>query len=174
LIFAFIGINLNSTLYGTGPARENFMGGLAMRQQKGFTLIELLVVIAIIAILASLAIPQYLKYQRKAKVSSYAEPVARGCLMDLAAYCMENPGSSGNYTVGSTSFGANCRTDPVSTAGGDVDLSTSGTASCGSNGVLTFGTASSGGIIAELSGVDDFRARCYADASSVRCTVEPK
>jgi type IV pilus assembly protein PilA len=43
------------------------MGGLAMRQQKGFTLIELLVVIAIIAILASLAIPQYLKYQRKSR-----------------------------------------------------------------------------------------------------------
>ncbi len=57
----------------------------ASRLNKGFTLIELLVVIAIIAILASLAIPQYLKYQRKAKVSSYAEPIARGCLMDLVS-----------------------------------------------------------------------------------------
>jgi type IV pilus assembly protein PilA len=143
-----------------------------MRQQKGFTLIELLVVIAIIAILASLAIPQYLKYQKKSKVSSYAEPVARGCLMDLVAYCMENPGSSGSYTVGNTSFGANCRSDSVSTAGGNVTLSASGTATCGSDGVLTFGTASSGGIIATLAGVTDFRARCYANDQSVRCTVE--
>jgi type IV pilus assembly protein PilA len=148
------------------------MGGLAMRQQKGFTLIELLVVIAIIAILASLAIPQYLKYQKKSKVSSYAEPIARGCLMDLVAYCMENPGSSGGYTVGNTSFGANCRSDTVSTAGGNVNLSASGTATCGNDGVLTFGTASSGGIIATLNSVTDFRARCYANDQSVRCTVE--
>ncbi len=146
-----------------------------MRQQKGFTLIELLVVIAIIAILASLAIPQYLKYQRKAKVSSYAEPIARGCLMDLAAYCMENPGSSGNYTVGSGSFGANCRNTSVSTAGGNVNLSHSGTATCENDGTLKFGTATDGnGIIATLSGVTDFRARCFADQSSIRCTVEPQ
>jgi type IV pilus assembly protein PilA len=174
LIFAFIGINLNSTLYGTGPARENFMGGLAMRQQKGFTLIELLVVIAIIAILASLAIPQYLKYQRKAKVSSYAEPIARGCIMDLASYCMENPNASLSSPVGSSSPGANCKSTSVSTAGGTVTLSASGSASCNDQGVLSFGSASSGGVIATLDTVSDFRARCYADASSVRCTVEPQ
>lgn len=143
-----------------------------MRQQKGFTLIELLVVIAIIAILASLAIPQYLSYQRKAKVSSYAEPIARGCLMDLVAYCIENPGSSGGYVVGNTSFGLNCRNSTPTTAGGNVNLSHSGTATCKADGTLEFGTASSGGIIATLSGVGDFRARCYADQSSIRCTVE--
>ncbi|MCX7989236.1 MAG: prepilin-type N-terminal cleavage/methylation domain-containing protein, partial [Aquificaceae bacterium] len=37
---------------------------LKLNASKGFTLIELLVVIAIIAILASLAIPQYMAYQR--------------------------------------------------------------------------------------------------------------
>ncbi len=145
-----------------------------MRHQKGFTLIELLVVIAIIAILASLAIPQYLSYQRKARVSSYAEPIARGCLIDLAAYCMENPGATTGLTVGNTSVGANCRISPISTAGGNVTLNASGTASCGGDGVLTFGNASSGGIIATLNGVSDFRARCYADQSSIRCTIEPQ
>jgi type IV pilus assembly protein PilA len=149
------------------------MGGLAMRQQKGFTLIELLVVIAIIAILASLAIPQYLSYQRKSKVSSYAEPIARGCLMDLVAYCMENPGGTGNYSVGSGSSGLNCRNTNVTTAGGNVNLSHSGTATCGNDGTLSFGTATDGdGIRATLEGVDDYRARCYADQSSIRCTVE--
>jgi len=143
-----------------------------MRQQKGFTLIELLVVIAIIAILASLAIPQYLKYQRKARVSSYAEPIARGCLMDLAAHCMENPNANLSNLVGNTSVGANCRSTSISTAGGNVDLSSSGTATCGNDGVLTLGTASSGGIIATLSGVTDFQARCFAENQSVRCTVE--
>jgi type IV pilus assembly protein PilA len=148
------------------------MGGLAMRQQKGFTLIELLVVIAIIAILASLAIPQYLKYQRKAKVSSYAEPVARGCMMDLASYCMENPNANLSNPVGSSSPASNCRNTSISTAGGTVNLTASGTATCGNDGVLSFGSSSSGGVEATLSGLTDFKARCYADASSIRCTVE--
>jgi len=150
------------------------MGGLTMRQQKGFTLIELLVVIAIIAILASLAIPQYLKYQRKAKVSSYAEPIARGCLMDLVAYCMENPSAdSTGFTVGNTSYGANCRSSSVTTAGGTVNLTASGSPNCKADGTLEFGAATdSNGIRATLAGVDDFRARCFAANSSIRCTVE--
>ena len=149
------------------------MGGLAMRQQKGFTLIELLVVIAIIAILASLAIPQYLKYQRKAKVSSYAEPIARGCIMDLAAYCMENPGNSIGSVIGSTSPAANCKNSPVSTAGGSVNLTSSpSSVTCGSDGSLALGSATSGGIIATLDTAPGFQARCYSQNQSIRCTVE--
>ncbi len=80
---------------------ENLKQALELNKgaKKGFTLIELLVVIAIIAILASLAIPSYLKYQQKAKVSSYAEPAARACLMDIIDYCMQHPGVAVNATT---------------------------------------------------------------------------
>lgn len=139
------------------------MGGVAMRQQKGFTLIELLVVIAIIAILASLAIPQYLAYQRKARVSSYAEPIARGCMLDIAAFCMENPDQNAN-----TSQLSNCANTSVSTAGGTVTLTPPNTVSCEDNGQVPDNTE----VTATLSGVTDYQARCYAENQSVRCTVE--
>jgi type IV pilus assembly protein PilA len=123
-----------------------------------------------------LAIPQYLSYQRKAKVSSYAEPMARGCLMDLAAYCMENPNAdAAGFTVGDASYGANCRNINVDTAGGRVTLevdNAAGNPVCNNEGVLTFGNRDRGGIIATLDTSPGYRARCYADNQSVRCTVE--
>jgi type IV pilus assembly protein PilA len=149
---------------GPVPGGKNFMGGVAMRQQKGFTLIELLVVIAIIAILASLAIPQYLNYQRKAKVSSYAQPIARGCMLDLVAYCAENA----NESVNPSSM-PNCPSTPVSTAGGNVILNLPASFTCTSDGRVPLGVEVKATLPDTAPG---YRARCYADNQSVRCTVE--
>jgi len=166
-----IKIYLSSSKRGGNTLKE----GLAMRNlyqatskavrlnsSKGFTLIELLVVIAIIAILASLAIPQYLAYQRRAKVSSYAEPIARGCLMDIVAWCMENPGAAVNTTAL-----VNCANTTVTTAGGTVTLTPNG-GTCTADGQ----PGATAQATATLSGVTDYRARCFYQDQSVRCTVE--
>jgi len=130
--------------------------------QGGFTLIELLVVIAIIAILASMAIPAYMKYQKKAKVSSYAEPIARGCLLDVAAYCMENP----SRTITASTL-QNCSLASITTAGGVVSLGQP-SGSCNSDGSVPSTVTAS----ATLDSADGYTAKCYYVNSSIRCTIE--
>jgi type IV pilus assembly protein PilA len=40
-----------------------------LKHQKGFTLVELMVVVAIIGLLSAVAVPNFKKYQAKAKIS---------------------------------------------------------------------------------------------------------
>ena len=72
---------------------------MPVQNQKGFTLIELMIVVAIIGILAAIAIPQYLKYIKRARTSTGIDHSRMLCLAvtdwvaspnmaagDLAAY----------------------------------------------------------------------------------------
>lgn len=137
-----------------------------LNRERGFTLIELLVVIAIIAILASIAIPQYIKYQKKARVSSYAEPIARACLMDVVTYCYENAGST-NVTVSNLQ---NCANTTVNTPGGQVTLTPPSGVSCNNEGTPSSDISAT----ATLAGVSEYTAVCtYQTANQgIKCTVQ--
>ena len=57
--------------------------------KKGFTLIELLIVVLIIAILAAIAIPNFLEFQTRAKVSRVKSD-HRSLATGLEAYYVDN------------------------------------------------------------------------------------
>ena len=91
------------------------------RTQAGFTLIELMIVVAIIGILAAIAIPAYLDYTIRAKVSEGFQ-LAAGAKTSVAEYYNSKgafPTSNGSayLPTGTSIHGNNVHSVVIGTAG---------------------------------------------------------
>jgi type IV pilus assembly protein PilA len=73
------------------------------RNSKGFTLIELLIVIAIIGILAAIALPAYMDYAKKARLTEVTNTLA-AVKTGVVAYCSEAAG--GPTALTAAAFGS--------------------------------------------------------------------
>jgi type IV pilus assembly protein PilA len=135
--------------------------------KKGFTLVELLVVIAIIAILVSIAVPQYLNYTERARLASYALPIARACMLDVASYCSADPTPTGTVTysiIGNPAF-PNCVANRT-TSGGTVYLTEIEAFECSDTGLLVAGK-----LHAYFSATGQ-KVVCQVDVRPFRCFVQ--
>jgi type IV pilus assembly protein PilA len=135
--------------------------------RRGFTLVELLVVIAIIAILVSIAVPQYINYTERARLASYALPMARACMADVASYCSTNSPPAGTETysiIGNSAF-PNCVANRT-TLGGTVYFTVVEAFQCSNTGLLVAGK-----LHAYFSDTGH-RVVCQVDVRPFRCFVE--
>jgi type IV pilus assembly protein PilA len=94
---------------------------LGIQSDAGFTLVELMIVVAIVGILAAVAIPNYQKYQARARQSEakislsalYTAEQAYAVESSTFSQCMNSigftpDGASRYYTIGWEKAGTNC------------------------------------------------------------------
>ena len=88
--------------------------------------------------------------------------------MDIAAWCMENPGT--NVDFDKIRNCGNDATTTIPTAGGNVNLTRPATVSCNVNGTVSTDIT----VNATLDTAPDFIAICtaYSANQSIRCTVQ--
>jgi type IV pilus assembly protein PilA len=121
------------------------------------------VVIAIIAIVVSIAISQYLNYTEKARLASYALPMARACM--VASYCSADPPPTGTVTysiIGNSAF-PNCVAN-YTTPGGTFTVVEA--FQCSNTGLLVAGK-----LHAYFSATGQ-KVVCQVDVRPFRCFVQ--
>jgi len=73
-----------------------------LKKEQGFTLIELMIVVAIIGILAAVAIPAYMSYIQKSRVTALVYPGMHAIETNLGLYFAVNNTMPDGTTTGQT------------------------------------------------------------------------
>jgi type IV pilus assembly protein PilA len=122
-------------------------------RKGGFTLIELMIVVAIIGILAAIAIPNFLRFQLKAKSSEGKSNLAAIRTAEESYYSEFGTYVSSNASPGT--IGKNQKTDFVNEDGTDAGFDRLGWSP---EGLVFFNYA-----VAEANGAANFTATANAD-----------
>ena len=82
-----------------------------LKKQEGFTLIELMIVVAIIGILAAVAIPAYMTYIQKSRLTALVFPGMHAIETNMGL----------QYATGGTNMGALTSITDITTLASDAD-----------------------------------------------------
>ena len=125
-----------------------------LKKDGGFTLVELMVVVAIIGLLSAVAIPNFKKYQAKAKTSEaklqlasiysaetswFSDYDAYGSCLNLMGY---DPGLEATQRYYTTGFGADANNANKQATNNGANTNCAATGSLGTAGAAAAGTTS--------------------------------